>query len=255
MKAVILAGGFGTRISEETGIRPKPMIEVGGKPLLWHIMKQYSKYGINDFIVCLGYKGYVIKEYFANYFLHNSDVTFHLTENRVEVHETFSENWSVTLVDTGLNTMTGGRLKRIKNYLKPDELFCMTYGDGLSDVNIGKLVDFAKAQGKLGTVTAVQPAGRFGALELEDNLVVSFREKPAGNWMNGGFFVLHPSVLDRVEGDSVPWEAEPLESLARDRELASYFHNGFWQPLDTLRDKNYLEKLWAEGNPPWKTWN
>lgn len=256
MKVVILAGGLGTRISEESVLRPKPMIEVGGRPLLWHIMKSYSRWGFTDFVVCLGYKGYVIKEYFANFFLHSSDVTFHLGENRVEVHDTFSEPWSVTLVDTGQNTMTGGRLKRIAKYLNPDERFCMTYGDGLSNVNIRELVDWAENQGTLATVTAIQPTGRFGALELESDKVSSFREKPAGNgWMSGGYFVLHPSVLERIEGDGTHWEKEPMEGLAREGQLSAYLHEGFWQPVDTLRDKQMMEELWNSGKPPWKTWD
>ncbi len=256
MKTVILAGGYGTRISEETISRPKPMVEIGGKPLLWHIMKLYSYHGLTDFVICLGYKGYMIKEYFANYFLHNSDVTFHLSENRVDVHSSFSESWSVTLVDTGGDTMTGGRLKRIRPYLSPNEPFCMTYGDGLADVNIAELVSFAKSCGQLATVTAVQPAGRFGALELVDHDVVSFHEKPPGaGWMSGGFFVLFPEVLDRIDGDLTHWEREPMESLAADRQLAAYHHRGFWQPIDTLRDKQAMEALWEAGSPPWKIWD
>ncbi|MCA9795460.1 MAG: glucose-1-phosphate cytidylyltransferase [Candidatus Eremiobacteraeota bacterium] len=255
MKTVILAGGFGTRISEETETRPKPMIEVGGKPLLWHIMKIYASHGLTDFIVCLGYKAYFIKEYFANYFLHNADVTLHLAENRVEVHSSASEDWSVTLVDTGLHTQTGGRLKRVARYLDPDEPFCMTYGDGVSDIDITELLRFAREKNTLATVTAVQPAGRFGALELEDDLVTSFREKPAGaTWMSGGFFVLDPRVLELIEGDDTHWERSPLEALAGQGQLAAYLHEGFWQPVDTLRDKRFLEKLWEEGNPPWRTW-
>lgn len=255
MKTVILAGGFGTRISEETSLRPKPMVEVGGRPLLWHIMKLYSHYGLKDFIICLGYKGYFIKEYFANYFLHNSDVTFHLSEDRMQVHNTFSEDWSVTLVETGLNTQTGGRLKRIGKYLNPDEMFCMTYGDGLADVNISKLVEYAKNQDKLATVTAVQPAGRFGALDLEGDSVSSFREKPEGEgWMSGGFFVLKPGVLDYIKSDSEPWEKSPLEQIAGKGQLVAYRHSGFWQPVDTLRDKNQMEALWETGNPPWMVW-
>ncbi len=256
MKTVILAGGFGTRISEETGLKPKPMIEVGGKPLLWHIMKLYSHYGLTDFIVCLGYKGYVIKEYFANYFLHNSDVTFHLSENRMQVHNTCSEDWSVTLVDTGLSTMTGGRLKRISHHLEPSQPFCMTYGDGLSDINLTELIEFAAAQGTLATVTAVQPVGRFGALELEGALVSSFREKPAGDsWMSAGFFVLRPEVLDFIDGDETHWEHEPLEQLAGQGQLSSFSHKGFWRPVDTLRDKRALEELWKLGGAPWKVWD
>lgn len=255
MKVVILAGGFGTRISEETTLKPKPMVEVGGRPLLWHIMKHYSHFGLNEFIVCLGYKGYVIKEYFANYFLHNSDVTFHLSEDRMEVHENFSENWSVTLVSTGLHTMTGGRLKRVRSYLHPEELFCMTYGDGLSDVDLGKLIEFARSRDCLATVTAIQPAGRFGSLELEGHRVSNFREKPQGeNWMSGGYFVLKPQSLNLIDGDQTTWEKEPLETLARNGELAAYQHRGFWQPVDTLRDKNFVESLWDSGNAPWQVW-
>lgn len=253
---MILAGGFGTRISEETALRPKPMVEIGGKPLLWHIMKLYAHHGLTDFVVCLGYKGYVIKEYFANYFLHNSDVTFHLAEDRIEVHSSFSESWSVTLVDTGPNTMTGGRLKRVESYLNPDEPFCMTYGDGLSDVNIPELIAFAKDEGTLATVTAVQPAGRFGALAIDGARVTAFQEKPSGDsWMSGGFFVLSPRVLDLIEGDHTHWEREPLEQLAADGQLSQYGHKGFWQPVDTLRDKETMEALWLSGNPPWKVWS
>lgn len=255
MKTVILAGGFGTRISEETEVRPKPMIEVGGKPLLWHIMKIYASHGLTEFVVCLGYKAYYIKEYFANYFLHNADVTLHLAENRVEVHSSSSEDWSVTLVDTGLHTQTGGRLKRVARYLEPDERFCMTYGDGVSDVNITELLAFAEKSQTLATVTAIQPAGRFGALELEGDKVVSFKEKPTGaSWMSGGFFVLHPDVLDLIEGDDTHWERKPLETLAKRGQLSSYLHRGFWQPVDTLRDKRQLEELWESGSPPWKMW-
>ncbi len=255
MKTVILAGGLGTRISEETVSRPKPMVEVGGRPLLWHIMKLYAHHGLTDFVVCLGYKGYVIKEYFANYFLHNSDVTFHLAEDRIEVHNTVSEPWSVTLVDTGQNTMTGGRLKRVRSYLDGDQPFCMTYGDGLSDVNISDLVRFAKDQATLATVTAVQPAGRFGALETNGSLVTAFREKPAGaSRMSGGFFVLQPAVLDLIEGDETHWEHRPMETLAAQGQLSFYQHDGFWQPIDTLRDKQHMEQLWSSGNPPWNVW-
>jgi glucose-1-phosphate cytidylyltransferase len=255
VKTVILAGGYGTRISEETGSRPKPMIEVGGKPLLWHIMKLYAHHGLTDFVVCLGYKGYVIKEYFANYFLHNSDVTFHLAEDRIEVHSSFSESWSVTLVDTGVGTMTGGRLKRIRGYLAPKEQFCMTYGDGLSNVDIGSLVRFAQSQDTLATVTAVQPAGRFGALHLEGGLVTSFQEKPTdAGWMSGGFFVLSPETFDLIEGDHTHWEKEPMETLARDCQLSCFPHRGFWQPVDTLRDKELLERQWDSGKPLWKVW-
>ena len=255
MKAVILAGGFGTRISEETALKPKPRVEVGGKPLLWHIMKTYAHHGVKDFIVCLGYKGYVIKEYFANYFRHNSDVTFYLAEGRMEVHDTFSEDWSVTLVETGHNTQTGGRLKRVQRYLEGEELFYMTYGDGLSDIDISALTTFARANDKLATVTAVQPAGRFGALDMKGDAVNSFREKPEGEgWMSGGFFVLKPQVMDYIDGDSVPWEKAPMERIASEGELVAYKHQGFWQPVDTLRDKNQVEEAWQSGTPPWRVW-
>jgi len=253
MKVVILAGGIGTRISEETGTRPKPMIEIGGKPILWHIMKYYSLHGMTDFIVCLGYKGYVIKEYFANYFLHTSDVTIDLTRNAVEVLDSKAEPWRVTLVDTGERTMTGGRLRRVARHLPPDELFCMTYGDGLADIDIADLVCFARAQGTLATLTATQAPGRFGALDLDGPVVHAFREKPKGDgaFINGGFFVLHPRVIDYVAGDATVWEQEPLERLAREGQLSAYTHQGFWQPLDTLRDKNLLEDIWARGGAPW----
>jgi glucose-1-phosphate cytidylyltransferase len=255
MKVVILAGGFGTRISEESVSRPKPMVEIGGKPLLWHIMKLYAHHGLTEFVLCLGYKGYLIKEYFANYFLHNSDVTFHLAEDRVQVHSSFSESWSVTLVDTGLNTMTGGRLKRIRPYLD-DNLFCMTYGDGLADVNVTDLIAYARSSNTLATVTGVQPAGRFGALEMDHGKVTQFKEKPSdGGWMSGGFFVLSPQVLDLVAGDETHWEREPLERLAAERQLSCYQHHGFWQPVDTLRDKQHLESLWEGGQPPWRVWS
>jgi glucose-1-phosphate cytidylyltransferase len=255
MKAVILAGGYGTRISEETQARPKPMVEVGGRPVLWHVMKTYSAHGIHEFVICLGYKGYMIKEYFANYFLHMSDVTFDLRENRMEVHHRHAEPWRVTLVDTGEATMTGGRLKRIREYVGEDS-FCFTYGDGLSDVRVPELVEFHRRQGKLATVTAVQPPGRFGALDLEQNLITGFREKPQGDggWINGGFFVLEPKALDAIEGDHTVWEREPLERLARDGQLAAFRHLGFWQPMDTLRDKLQLESLWASERAPWKVW-
>ncbi len=257
MKAVILAGGLGTRISEETHLRPKPMIEIGGKPILWHVMKIYSSHGINDFIICCGYKGYIIKEYFANYFLHMSDVTFDMKDNTLKVHEKNAEPWRVTLIDTGENTQTGGRLKRIKPYIEDQESFCFTYGDGLSDVNIGELVDFHKSHGKLATVTAVQPPGRYGALNISDkSLVTSFSEKPRGDGgsINGGFFVISPKAIDYIEGDSTPWEQKPLEKLANESQLHAYFHDGFWQPMDTLREKNMLEELWQQGSAPWKTW-
>jgi glucose-1-phosphate cytidylyltransferase len=255
MKAVILAGGLGTRFAEETETRPKPMVEVGGKPILWHIMKIYSGHGINDFVVCLGYKGYVIKEYFANYFLHMSDVTFDMGENRMQVHQASAEPWRVTLVDTGENTMTGGRIKRIKPYLG-DEDFCCTYGDGVADVNVHELVQFHRAQGRLATLTATQPPGRFGALNLEADRVVSFQEKPSGDggWINGGFFVLSPKVLDYIDGDATVWERDPMERLAKSGQLSAYLHHGFWQPMDTLRDKMHLEDLWRSGKAPWKQW-
>lgn len=256
MKAVILAGGLGTRISEESGSRPKPMIEIGGKPILWHIMKIYSHYGINDFIVCCGYKGYVIKEYFANYFLHMSDVTFDMQKNSMEVHQKFAEPWKVTLVDTGEDTMTGGRLKRVSQYLKDEEAFCLTYGDGVSDINIKKLIDFHKAQKLQATVSAVYPPGRFGALDVDGHKVTSFKEKPKGDggMINGGFFVLSPAVLSLLKDDSTIWEQGPLETLASNKQIAAFEHKGFWQPMDTLRDKNHLEELWSSGSAPWKKW-
>lgn len=255
MKAVILAGGLGTRISEETALKPKPMIEIGGKPILWHIMKIYSLHGINEFIICCGYKGYVIKEYFANYFLHMSDVTFDMAGNRMDIHQNNAEPWKVTLVDTGEQTMTGGRLKRVKQYLGEED-FCFTYGDGVSDIDISSLVDFHRKRKKPATVTAVQPAGRFGALKLEGQSVAGFEEKPHGDggWINGGFFVLSPKVIDHIEGDATVWEKGPLERLAADGYLSAYLHKGFWQPMDTLRDKNHLEELWTSGKAPWKKW-
>lgn len=255
MKAVILAGGLGTRISEETSVRPKPMIEIGGRPVLWHIMKTYSKHGINEFVVCCGYKGYVIKEYFANYFLHMSDVTFDMQNNKMEVHQRSAEPWRVTLVDTGEETMTGGRIKRVADYIGSED-FCCTYGDGIGDVNITALVGFHKQHGKSATLTAVQPPGRFGALNLNGNSVVSFEEKPHGdgNWVNGGFFVLSPEVFNYIKDDQTVWEREPMEQLAKEGQMAAYFHSGFWQPMDTLRDKNHLEALWAGGKAPWKIW-
>jgi glucose-1-phosphate cytidylyltransferase len=254
MKAVILAGGLGTRISEESHLKPKPMIEIGGRPILWHIMKTYSHYGINDFVICLGYRGYVIKEYFANYFLHMSDVTFDMAENRMEVHQKYAEPWRVTLVDTGQETLTGGRLKRVRDYIG-DERFCFTYGDGVSDLNIHDLLAFHRAHGKLATVTAIQPPGRYGALNMEGQSVASFQEKPAGDgaWINGGFFVLEPGVLDNIAGDRTSWENEPLQQLAREGQLMAFPHSGFWQAMDTLRDKTQLEELWST-NPPWKVW-
>jgi glucose-1-phosphate cytidylyltransferase len=257
MKAVILAGGLGTRLSEETIVRPKPMVEIGGRPILWHIMKIYSAYGINDFIICCGHKGYVIKEYFANYFLHMSDVTFSMKENSMHVHYNKAESWTVTLVDTGENTMTGGRLKRVNEYLKGEECFCFTYGDGLGDVNIKETIDFHKKHGKLATLTATRPPGRYGALILgPDEIVKDFQEKPDGDgsWINGGFFVLNPNIFDYIEGDSTSWEEGPLKKLANDGELMAFKHEGFWQPMDTLREKNMLNDLWNSIKAPWKIW-
>jgi len=255
MKAVILAGGLGTRISEESHLKPKPMVEIGGKPILWHIMKIYSTYGINEFIICCGYKGYVIKEYFANYFLHMSDVTFDMEKNSMEVHQNQVEPWKVTLVDTGLNTMTGGRLNRIKDYVK-NETFCMTYGDGVSDVNIGELVKFHKSQKTQATVTSVQPPERFGILKIKDNKVTHFQEKftEQAAWINGGFFVLESSIFDLIKDDSTVFEKYPLEQLAKRSELSAFKHPGFWLPMDTLRDKTNLESLWNSGKAPWKVW-
>jgi glucose-1-phosphate cytidylyltransferase len=255
MKAVILAGGFGSRISEESHLKPKPMIEIGGKPILWHIMKIFSHHGINDFVICLGYKGYVIKEYFANYFLHMADVTFDVAKNHMEVHQNYVEPWRVTLVDTGPDTMTGGRLGRVREYIG-NETFCFTYGDGVSDVDISSLVAFHRTHGKQATITAIQPPGRYGALNLDEKVVTSFQEKPAGDgaWINGGFFVLEPAVIDLIADDSTVWEREPLMTLAERRELIAYQHAGFWQAMDTLRDKNQLEALWADGKAAWKTW-
>ena len=257
MKAVILAGGLGTRLAEETTVRPKPMVEVGGKPVLWHILKSYSQHGINDFIICLGYRGYVIKEYFANYFLHMSDVTFDLAENRMEVCHRHCEPWRMTLVDTGDATQTGGRLRRVRDYLDGSEPFCFTYGDGLADVDIGALVAFHRQQKRLATLTAVQPAGRFGAIDIENQRITRFEEKPHGDgsWINGGFFVLQPQALKYIESDATVWEREPLEQLALDGELSAFTHRGFWQPMDTLRDKMKLEELWNAGRAPWKTWS
>lgn len=256
MKAVILAGGLGTRISEETSTRPKPMIEIGGKPILWHIMKIYSAHGVNEFIICLGYKGYLIKEYFANYFLHTSDVTFDMQHNKMEVHQNSAEPWKVTLVDTGDESMTGGRLKRVRHFLG-DEDFCFTYGDGVGDVNITESIAFHKSQKVLATLTAMQPPGRFGALNLDQHKVRGFQEKPQGDggWINGGFFVLSPAVIDSIEGDHTIWEREPMEQLASAGQLSAYLHHGFWQPMDTLRDKNHLEALWQSGTAPWKVWS
>lgn len=255
MKAVILAGGMGTRISEETQVRPKPMVEIGGRPVLWHIMKLYAHHGVRDFIVCLGYKGYVIKEYFANYFIHNSDVTFHLAENRIDVHERKAEPWHVTLVDTGETTQTGGRLKRVQTYVG-NETFCMTYGDGLADVDIAKAIRFHENQTRLATITAVTPPGRFGMLTVEDRRITGFSEKPPGDGarINGGFFVLSPKVFDYITGDNTAWEREPLERLAAEGQLSAFVHEGFWQPMDHLRDKTLLEGLWNSGAAPWKIW-
>lgn len=256
MKAVILAGGLGTRLSEETNSRPKPMIDVGGKPILWHIMKMYSSHGINDFVICCGYKGYVIKEYFANYFLHQSDVTFSMKDNSMDVHEKRAEPWTVTLVDTGDNSMTGGRLARVADYIKNEEAFCFTYGDGVGDMDISATIKFHKQHGKQATLTATYPPGRFGALDIYGGQVKNFKEKPKGDgaMINGGFFVLSPKVLERITGDNCVWEQQPLNGLAEDHQLMAYEHQGFWQPMDTLRDKIHLEELWAEGNAPWKTW-
>ena len=257
MKAVILAGGLGTRISEETHLKPKPLIEIGGKPILWHIMKIYSAHGINDFIICCGYKGYLIKEYFANYFLHMSDVTFDMASNEMHVHQQKVEPWRVTLVDTGENTMTGGRLKRVADYVRDDDAFCFSYGDGVADVDLTALVDFHRAHGRLATVTAVQPPGRYGALQMNGTRVDSFSEKPPGDGglINGGFFVLSPLVLNYILADATAWESSPLERLSLDGELMAFQHRGFWQPMDTLREKNQLEDLWSSGKAPWKCWD
>ena len=255
MKVVILAGGLGTRLSEETDVRPKPMVEIGGKPILWHVMKIYSAHGINDFIICTGYKGYLIKEYFANYFLHTSDVTFDIKANSMEVHERYAEPWKVTVVDTGEETMTGGRLKKVACYLE-QETFCMTYGDGVGDVAIPKVLEAHRRSQRKATITAVQPPGRFGALHLEQDTVTHFIEKPEGDgaWINGGFFVLEPEVLSYIEHDQIIWEREPLQQLAKEKQLNAYRHDGFWQPMDSLRDKQLLEDLWSKGNAPWKIW-
>jgi glucose-1-phosphate cytidylyltransferase len=255
MKAVILAGGLGTRISEETESKPKPMIEVGAKPLLWHVMKIYSAHGIGEFVVCLGYRGYVIKEYFANYYLHMGDVTFDMEDNRMEVHQSGAEPWKVTLIDTGEATMTGGRLKRVLPYVDGED-FCFTYGDGVANLDLGALLDFHRAQGRLATVTAVQPSGRFGALDIEGDLIRRYEEKPKGDggWINGGFFVLSPEVARYIDGDETVWEQEPLQRLAEDDQLAAYRHRGFWHAVDTVRDKRHLQELWESGEPPWKLW-
>ena len=256
MKAVILAGGLGSRLSEETSVRPKPMVEIGGKPILWHIMKIFSAHGIDEFVICLGYRGYMIKEYFANYYLHTCDVTFDLSGGAMEVHRSSAEPWRVTLVDTGESTMTGGRLKRVLPYVQEEEMFCFTYGDGLADLDLGSLIAFHREKARIATVTAVQPPGRFGAMSMDGQLVDAFEEKPRGDgaWMNGGFFVLSPEVGRYLTGDETVWEQEPLRSLARDRQLASYRHDGFWHPMDTLRDRNELQQLWDRGDPPWRSW-
>jgi len=256
VKVVILAGGLGSRISEESHLKPKPMIEIGGKPILWHIMKLYSFYGINDFIICCGYKGYVIKEYFSNYFLHMSDITFDIQKNKMEVHKQSVEPWRVTLVDTGHDSNTGGRIKRVRDYLVPNEPFCLTYGDGLGDIDIGQEIAFHKSHGKLVTVCAVQQPGRFGSLKRSGNSVTKFEEKPPGDgtWINGGFFVLQPEAIDYIDGDSTSWESRPMTQIAKDGQMEAWEHRGFWQPMDTLRDKNLLEKLWASGHPPWKVY-
>lgn len=256
MKAVILAGGLGTRISEESHLKPKPMIEIGGNPIIWHIMKIYAAHGINDFIICLGYRGYVIKEYFANYFLHTSDVTFDFSTNQMEVHERHAEPWRVTLVDTGENSQTGGRLKRVLNYVKDEEVFCFTYGDGLGDIDISAALGFHRQQGTLATVTAATPPGRFGAIEIDNNRVTRFNEKPPGGegMINAGFFILSPKVIDLIGDDQTPWESTPLETLAARQQLSVWQHHGFWQPMDTLRDKTHLEDLWQKGIAPWKKW-
>ena len=257
MKVVILAGGFGTRLSEETGVKPKPMVEIGDKPILWHIMKIYSAHGLNEFIICLGYKGHFIKEYFSTYWLHRSDVTFDLRKNNMQVHQNGTEPWKVTLIDTGQKTMTGGRIKRVRDYIG-DQTFCLTYGDGVTDVDISALIDFHRRENVMATLTAVQPPGRFGAFNLErqEARISTFKEKPQGDgaWINGGFFVLEPGVMDYIEGDGTVWEREPMERLAQEGQLGAFRHKGFWQPMDTLRDKMFLEGLWQQGNAPWKVW-
>ena len=256
MKAVILAGGLGTRLFEETQSKPKPMVEIGGRPILWHLMKVFTAHGINEFIICLGYRGYVVKEFFANYFLHTSDVTFDMRANRMEVHEQHAEPWRVTLVDTGENTQTGGRLRRVRSYVEDEESFFFTYGDGLADVDLGELRRFHAAHGRAATVTAVAPPGRFGALDMDGHTVTRFKEKPAGdgNLINGGFFMLSPRVLDTIDGDDSPWEATPMQRLVAQEQLRAFVHRGFWQPMDTLRDKHNLERLWLSGHAPWKIW-
>ena len=255
MKAVILAGGLGTRLSEETSLKPKPIVEIGGKPIIWHIMKVYSHYGINDFIICLGYKGYLIKEYFSNYCLHTSDITFNMASGETKIHQNKSEPWTVTLIDTGIDTMTGGRLKRIKKYLGDDD-FCFTYGDGVANVDISATIQLHQQEKRLSTITAVQPPGRFGAIKSQDNQVLHFTEKPQGDggWINGGFFVLSPKVIDYIENDQTIWEKEPMQNLAKDNQMNIYFHKDFWQPMDTLREKHLLENLWQSGKAPWKIW-
>ena len=257
MKAIILAGGLGTRLSEETDLKPKPMVEIGGKPILWHIMKTYSAHGVNDFVICCGYKGYVIKEYFANYFLHMSDVTFDMSTNSMEVHQRNAEPWRVTLVDTGEDTQTGGRLKRVLDYVKDEDAFCFTYGDGVSDVDVTALLNFHKEHGKWATVTAVTPPGRYGALERTGDQVTGFTEKPRGDggFINGGYFVLSPKCLDLIEGDAMPWELVPMNALASQNQLMAFEHRGFWQPMDTLREKHLLQSLWESGKAPWKKWD
>ncbi len=256
MKAVILAGGLGSRLSEETAVRPKPMVEIGGKPMLWHIMKIFSAHGVNDFVICLGYKGYLIKEFFANYYLHTCDITFDVAQNSMEVHQSTAEPWRVTLVDTGESTMTGGRLKRVLPYLEGERDFCFTYGDGVADVDITALIAFHRQEGVLATVTAVQQPGRFGAMDIEEGRILGFREKPQGDgtWINGGFFVLSPGVARHLADDATVWEQEPVETLAADGQLAAWRHEGFWHAMDTLRDKNQLEELWVTGEAPWRTW-
>ena len=256
MKAVILEGGLGTRLSEETGTRPKPMVEIGGRPILWHILKSYSQHGINDFVICCGYKGYMIKEYFANYFLHMSDVTFDMRENRMQVHQSVAEPWRITLVDTGENTGTGGRLKKVAQYLEGEDAFCMTYGDGVSDLDISAAIAFHRSHGKLVTVTAVQPPARFGGLRFDGTAICEFQEKPngEGGWINGGFFVLSPTVISEIQNESSMFEREPMQSLTAKKQVQAFFHRGFWQPMDTLRDKQRLDELWASGSAPWKTW-
>ena len=256
MKAVILAGGLGTRLSEETSLRPKPMVEIGGRPLLWHIMKIYSFFGVNEFIICCGYKGYFIKEYFMNYLSHSSDITVNLATGHVDIHQNFAEDWKVTLIDTGEHTQTGGRLKRVRAFVDKEAAFCFTYGDGLADIDIAKTIKFHEAQGRIATLTAVSPPGRFGALTIEGDRVVKFNEKPIGDGglINGGYFVMSPSAIDYIVGDHMPWESQPLETLASEGQLSSYVHRGFWQPMDTLREKALLEELWASGTAPWKVW-